>query len=106
MVEDFAIEEEEPFITDLRFKKHSFDIPWLTGITSQEGLLKTVSILSKDKKKKLITREWEKLLPLSFYYDHLHEDNILEINVKIYDFYFKDKFMDIEDDSTLTNVRI
>jgi hypothetical protein len=31
--------EEEPFIADYRFKKHSFDIPWMVGITSDEGLI-------------------------------------------------------------------
>lgn len=106
MLEDFAIEEEEPFIADLRFKKHSFDIPWLTGINSEEGLLKIVPIVTNDKKKKLITNEWEKLLPLTFYYDHVHEDDIAEMNVKIYDFYFKEKFMDVEDNSGLINVSI
>lgn len=88
----------------MRFKKHSFDISWLTGITSEEGLLKTVSILTNDDKKKLITREWESLVPLTFYYDHLHNDDIVEMNVKIYDFYFKEKFMDIEDEAPITNV--
>jgi hypothetical protein len=53
----------------------------------------------------LVTKEWERFLPLTFYYDHLHEDDIAEINVKIYDFYFKEKFMDHEDITPLTNVR-
>jgi hypothetical protein len=33
--------EEEPFIMDYRFKKVSLDIPWMVGITSEEGLLKS-----------------------------------------------------------------
>ena len=33
--------EEEPFIMDLRYKKHSLDVPWLVGMTSEEGLIKT-----------------------------------------------------------------
>lgn len=43
-------------------------------------------------------------MPLTFNYDHLHEDDILEMNVKIYDFYFKEKFMDVDDSSNFTNV--
>jgi hypothetical protein len=58
----FPIKEEEPFISDLRFKKHSFDIPWLTGITSEEGIFKSVPISTNTKRKKNAI-EWEKLLP-------------------------------------------
>jgi hypothetical protein len=76
----------------------------LTGITSEEGIFKSVPILTNDKKKKLIATEWEKLLPLTFYYDHIHEDDIVEINVKIYDFYFKEKFMDVDDFIHFINV--
>lgn len=43
VVEDFQSEEEEPFIADLRYRKHSFDIPWMLGITSEEGYFKSLS---------------------------------------------------------------
>jgi hypothetical protein len=33
--------EEEPFIMDLRYKKFSLDIPWMVGMTSEEGLFKS-----------------------------------------------------------------
>lgn len=36
---------------------------------------------------------WEKLLPIAFYYDHLSEDEIAEINVEIYNMYFKADFL-------------
>lgn len=42
VVEDFQTQEEEPFIADLKLKKHSFDIPWITGMTSEEGIYKTI----------------------------------------------------------------
>lgn len=38
--------EEELFISDFRYKKHSFDIPWMVGLTSDEGLSKTAGVCS------------------------------------------------------------
>lgn len=41
VVESLYQSEEEAFISEFKFKKHSFDIPWLVGVTSDEGLIKT-----------------------------------------------------------------
>lgn len=41
VVENVFQSEEEAFIPSFRFNKHSLDIPWLVGITSDEGLLRT-----------------------------------------------------------------
>jgi hypothetical protein len=49
--------------------------------------------LNSIEKTKDLVKEWERVLPITFFYDHLHEDDILELNVKIYDFYFKDEFL-------------
>lgn len=40
VVEGFQT-EEEAFISSFRYNKHSFDIPWMVGMTSDEGLVKT-----------------------------------------------------------------
>ncbi|KAG5668733.1 hypothetical protein PVAND_016660 [Polypedilum vanderplanki] len=85
--------EEEPFIMDLRYKKFSLDIPWMVGITSEEGLFKSASIFNSQEKTNDLIKNWEKILPATLFYEHLHEDEILELNVKIYDFYFKEEFL-------------
>lgn len=41
VLENFLDAEEEAFMPHFRYSKHSFDIPWLVGLTSEEGLLKT-----------------------------------------------------------------
>lgn len=33
--------EEEAFISDFRYNKHSLDIPWMVGLNSDDGLIKT-----------------------------------------------------------------
>jgi hypothetical protein len=40
VVESFQ-SEEEAFLSSFRINKHSFDVPWLVGMNSDEGLLKT-----------------------------------------------------------------
>lgn len=40
VIEDFS-SNEEPFISERSFATHSVNIPWLVGMASEEGLLKT-----------------------------------------------------------------
>lgn len=40
VIEDFH-QEEESFISSRHYNKHAFDIPWMIGLTSEEGLLKS-----------------------------------------------------------------
>lgn len=42
VVEEINLEDEEPFLVDLRYRKHAHDIPWLTGITSEEGIFRSI----------------------------------------------------------------
>ncbi|CAG9809984.1 unnamed protein product [Chironomus riparius] len=85
--------EEEPFIMDLNYKKFSLDIPWLLGINSEEGIFKTAGILNSLKLTNDLAQNWETIIPTSFYYDHLSEQEITEINVAIYGFYYKLGFL-------------
>ena len=55
--------------------------------------------------KQLLAKEWEKFLPVTFYYDHLPERQISEINLKIADFYFKETSLDVENEKNLTKVK-
>lgn len=40
-----------------------------------------------------LAQNWETIVPTSFYYDHLSEQEITEINVAIYAFYYKLGFL-------------
>lgn len=35
---------EEAFISDYKMQRHSFDIPWIVGLTHDEGLFRTAGI--------------------------------------------------------------
>ncbi|KAL7015755.1 hypothetical protein ACKWTF_016653 [Chironomus riparius] len=81
--------EEERFIVDSNLDKDSFNIPWMTGVTSEEMIFKAAGILNSKQLFNDIVQKWETLFPMSFCYDHLPEHEIKEINTAIYDFYFK-----------------
>lgn len=42
VIEEINLEDEGPFLVDLRYRKHAHDIPWLTGINSEEGIFKAI----------------------------------------------------------------
>ncbi|KAG5667007.1 hypothetical protein PVAND_015010 [Polypedilum vanderplanki] len=89
VIENFD-SNEEPFISELKYEKLSLDIPWIVGITSEEGLMKSASFFNNAEKLKELEENWKKILPVTFYYDHLPENEVDEINQKIYNFYFKE----------------
>lgn len=50
-------------------------------------------------------KNWDRLLPIAFYYDHLHPDNQKQISQELNDFYFNNEpFLDSNRDN-LTKVR-
>lgn len=40
VIENSYDSEDEAFLPSFRYSKHSFDIPWMLGFTSEEGLIK------------------------------------------------------------------
>lgn len=81
---------EGAFITeDPRFAiPHGQNIPWLTGITSEEGLLKTAAFLNDENLQQRLNLNWDFALPVSLFYDHLDKNKQDQITQLITNFYF------------------
>lgn len=60
-------------------------------------------IYNNDKSTQELMDNWEKILPLTFYYDHLSESDISEINHEIYNYYHKNGLI-IENNVNVTKV--
>ena len=63
-------------------------------------------ILSNLKLTNDLAQNWETIIPVTFYYDHLSEQEITEINVAIYDFYYKQGFLGEYKDNLTTVLKI
>lgn len=121
VVETLFQSEEEAFISDYCMKKHSFDIPWMVGISSEEGLFKIArknkfsmeicclknSLTAFFNNKKLMDdmiKNWDRLLPIVFNSDYLHADRQQQIIRELNEFYFQNEpFLESNRDN-MTNV--
>lgn len=53
-----------------------------------------------------MTKNWDRLLPIAFYYDHLYEEEQKQISQAINEFYFNNERPNLaEQRDNLTNVR-
>ncbi|CAO1442227.1 unnamed protein product, partial [Diamesa serratosioi] len=96
--------DEEPFINDYRFYKHSLDIPWITGVTSEEGSLKSAIFINDKKMGEKLNKDWDRALPTSLYYDHLEDKKQDAITKEINDFYFNGEKFTESNGGNLTNM--
>lgn len=105
VVEDFH-QEDEAFISSLHYSKHAFDIPWMVGFTSEEGLIKSASFFNKNNKKLTddLINNWENILPITFYYDHLPDSDQKEITSKISEYYMNNEPLDYSKRQNFTNM--
>jgi len=83
--------EEEAFIADYQMKKHSFDIPWLVGLTSDEGVFRTAAYFNNKNLMESMIKNWDRVLPIAFSYDHLHVDKQKQISQELNEFYFNNE---------------
>jgi hypothetical protein len=60
-------------------------------------------ILNSVKQTTELSKKWEEIIPLTFYFDHLSDEERTEMSVKIYDFYFKKDFLQTTE-ANLTHV--
>ena len=56
-------------------------------------LISILGILNSLKLTNDLAQNWETIIPISFYYDHLSEQEVTEMNVAIYGFYYKLGFL-------------
>lgn len=83
---------------------HGNNVPLMTGVTSEEGVLKTGALIYNDDLKLDLLNNWEKALSTSLYYDHHDEVKQKEITRKIDEFYFKNQKLVKETEQNLTNL--
>jgi len=67
-------------------------------------LIFILGILNSLKLTNDLAQNWETIIPVSFYFDHLSEQEITEINVEIYRFYHNLGFLG-ENKENLTTVQ-
>jgi hypothetical protein len=65
-------------------------------------LISILGILNSLKLTNDLAQNWETIIPVSFYYDHLSEQEITEINVEIYRFYHNLGFLGENKDNLTT----
>ncbi|XP_012522381.1 venom carboxylesterase-6 isoform X2 [Monomorium pharaonis] len=79
------------------------DVPWMTGITSDEGSLKVPNIYGRDNNVKELDKNFKKIAPISLLYldrfNITNEDFLNEISDTIRDFYFGHDSIDYTDNS-------
>ncbi|XP_062554663.1 carboxylic ester hydrolase [Armigeres subalbatus] len=86
------------------YEPHALGLPWMTGLTLDEGALKSASLINVPELRASLNQHWDRALPLSLNYDH-HEDlHRQEITEAINKFYFNDRKLVKETEQNLTNL--
>lgn len=87
------------------YEPHALALPWMTGLTLDEGALKSASLINVPELRASLNEHWNRALPLSLNYDH-HEDPYKqqEITEAINKFYFNDRKLVKETEQNLTNL--
>ncbi|KAG5672659.1 hypothetical protein PVAND_002771 [Polypedilum vanderplanki] len=100
-------EHEGAFLTEnprFKFDMHGNDVPLMTGVTSEEGVLKTGALIyNKDLTADLL-KNWERALPISLYYDHHNQQKQDEITKKIDEFYFNNQKLTLDTQKNFTDL--
>ncbi|XP_011494689.1 PREDICTED: venom carboxylesterase-6-like, partial [Ceratosolen solmsi marchali] len=79
------------------------DIPWITGIVSEEGLYPVANFISKDNHLKYLNDNWELVAPYLLDYNNtIPKDRHFEISKLIREHYFGSKSIDAESVRSLT----
>jgi carboxylesterase type B len=94
------ITENPRFVT----KVHGNDIPFMTGLTSEEGVLKTGALIYNQELTADLLKNWNLALPVSLYYDHHSIEKQEEITRQIDEFYFKNQKLNTNTQSNLTDL--
>lgn len=97
----------EAFITKHpreEFDPHGLSLPWLSGVTMDEGALKTASLINLPELTESLNANWDRALPISLNYDHHSVDRQKEITAAISEFYFANRKLVPETNQNLTNL--
>jgi carboxylesterase type B len=88
------------FVSDM----HGNDVPLMTGVTSEEGVLKTGALIYNQNLTADLLKNWERALSISLYYDHHGEQKQEEITKKIDEFYFRNQKLTLDTQKNLTDL--
>ena len=67
---------------------HGLSLPWIVGLTSDEGSMKSAVFAATPELMADLTANWDKAWPVMLYYDHLPASRQEEITKAITTFYF------------------
>ncbi|CAL8128958.1 unnamed protein product [Orchesella dallaii] len=88
---------EPKFIADSPYKLlvdgrlASDDVPWMSGLTKDEGAFYTANILESEKSMQRLNSDWYKMLPNILYYENSASPAAQKrISEKVWEFYFGD----------------
>uniref|UniRef100_A0A182JRH2 Carboxylic ester hydrolase n=1 Tax=Anopheles christyi TaxID=43041 RepID=A0A182JRH2_9DIPT len=84
------------------YEPHAIGLPWMTGLTLDEGALKT--LINVPELRKSLNDHWDRALPISLYYDHHEPERQQQITKKINSFYFKNQKLVTATEKNLTNL--
>lgn len=104
VVEDFPTDDVK-FIESRDFNENSTNIPWLTGMNSEEGLLKLAAILGNQSFYNELIEKFDEILPYSFLYHDIETSKQEEITKALNKFYFKSEAPSNRETEDLINVR-
>lgn len=87
------------------FEPHALGLPWMTGLTMDEGALKSASLINLPELRASLNENWDRALPVSLYYDHhLDRAHVEDITGAIGSFYFNGRKLIKETEQNLTNL--
>ncbi|XP_059619894.1 venom carboxylesterase-6 [Phlebotomus argentipes] len=97
----------EAFITKHpreEMQPHGLSLPWMSGVTMDEGALKSASLINVPELTESLNENWDHALPISLNYDHHSLSRQKEITSAINEFYFKNRKLTPETSQNLTNL--
>lgn len=85
-------------------KPHGLSIPWMTGLTTDEGAMKSAPIINLPELYKDFNENFEKALPISLYYNHHDKSVQKSLTDQINQYYFGMRKLNLELHQNLTNL--
>ncbi|XP_055610403.1 venom carboxylesterase-6 isoform X2 [Uranotaenia lowii] len=87
---------------------HAIGLPWMTGLTMDEGALKSAALINVPELRASLNEHWDRALPVSLYYDHHQQDpdsgRQRAITEAINRFYFRGQKLIKDTEQNLTNL--
>ncbi|XP_035896767.1 venom carboxylesterase-6-like [Anopheles stephensi] len=104
-----VVEQDAPgaFITKHpreEYEPHAIGLPWMTGLTLDEGALKSASLINLPELRQSLNDNWDRALPISLYYDHHEPARQRQITQHINSFYFNNQKLVEATEKNLTNL--